>query len=128
MSELDDIIDALKAVAAPNLGARIAARVGPELHKAVAKTLAAGETPESEKWEEKKSGGQAYKNAASRITYQVNGDVVGLVLRGPEVWGHIGARGRPVRRMLPDAGAGIPRSVERAIEAGAAAVFAEVTK
>lgn len=128
MSDLDEMLAALKAIAAPNLGARIAVRVGPELHAAVAKTLEAGQTPEGEAWEPRLAGGRAYKNAAARITFGVEGDVVRLVLHGPEVWGHIGARGRPVRRMLPDAGAEIPRSVARAIEAGARRVFDEVTK
>lgn len=128
MSELDDILTSLRMVASPELGHRIATRVGPELHAAVAATLAAGQTPEGEAWEPKLTGGRAYKNAAARISFGVDGNIVRLVLKGPEVWGHIGARGRPVRRMLPDAGAEIPRSVVRAIEVGAQKVFDEVTK
>ena len=100
----------------------------PELHAAVAKTLEAGQTPEGTAWAPKLSGGRAYKNAASRVSFGVDGDIVRLVLKGPEVWGHIGVRGRPVRQMLPDAGAELPKSVVRAIEAGAQKVLDEVLR
>jgi hypothetical protein len=128
MSELDDILTSLRLVASPEMGHRIAMRVGPELHAAIASTLAAGQSPEGATWAPKLTGGRAYKHAASRITFGVDGNVVRIVLHGPEVWGHLGTRGRPVRQMIPDAGGEIPKSVVRAVEAGAAAVFAEVTK
>lgn len=128
MSEIDDMIASLRLVASPEMGHRIALRVGPELHAAIAATLEAGQSPEGATWAPKLSGGRAYKAAASRITSGVDGNVVRIVLHGPEVWGHLGTRNRPVRQMIPDAGAEIPRSVVRAIESGAAKVFAEVTK
>lgn len=128
LSELDSMIATLRALGSKDVEGAIAARVGPELLAAVQATLAAGTDPEGEPWEPKLNGGRAYKNAAKRVSAAVMGNLVRLTLTGPEVWGQIGVRGRPVRQMLPDAGAGVPRSVSDAISRAAAKVIEDFTK
>ncbi len=125
MIELDRIVTALRALGAADIGAQIAKKAAPLLQAAVLQTLSAGQSPEGVAWAERKAGGRAYAHAASRIETQPHGDLVRMVLKGPEVFGHFGARGMPVRQMLPDAGAKIPASVEKAITDAAKAVIAE---
>ncbi len=128
MIELDQIIGALKALGSKDLGASIAKKAAPYLQAAVLQTLEAGQSPEGKPWEERKAGGRAYANAASKVTTKPIGDLIRMTLTGPEVYGHFGARGMPVRQMLPDAGAAIPASVSDAIAKGAAELLAEVTR
>ncbi len=126
MGELDDMIASLRALGAKDLGARIAKRSEEPLQAAIVGTLEAGTAPDGTPWAgRKKDGARPYANAASRVSTKSSGDVLRMTLKGPEVFGHFGARGMPVRQMLPDAGAAIPEVVSKAIEEGAAAVLAE---
>ena len=124
---LDEIIDSLRALGASDLGARIASKAVAHVEVALKRTLDAGQTPEGEPWVERKKGGRAYANASSRIEVKAHGDLIRVTLRGPEVFGHFGA-GLPVRRMIPEAGAGIPQSISEAITLGARDALKEVTR
>ncbi len=130
MIELDPILNALRELDSKDIGARIAAKAAPLLNEALKKTLAAGESPDGKPWEARKGkkGGRAYANAASRIESKAHGDLVRVTLHGPEVYGHFGARGMPIRQMLPDAGAEVPEIVKAAIVKAASDVLAEVSK
>ncbi len=127
MIELDAIIASLRALGAKDLGATIAKKAAPLLQAAVLQTLAAGTSPEGIVWAEKKTGGRAYVHAASRLTSGAFGNVVRLTLSGPEVYGHFGANGMPVRQMLPEAGGAIPKIVTDAITDAARAVVSDLT-
>lgn len=128
MSGLAEIIAALRALSsADNIENKIAARASETVLAAVKKTAGAGQTPEGKPWAEKKTGGRAYKNAASKLAGAVSGNVVTITLSGPEVFGHFGA-GAPVRQMIPDGSTGIPKTVSDALDKAANEVFAELTK
>ena len=130
MADIDDMLRALKGLAAPkDLEIAIAKKAAITLQEAVTKTLEAGETPEGVAWAPKKDGhGRPYAHAASRIKTTAYGNLVAMVLAGPEVYGNFGARGAPVRRMIPDAGAALPKSVDQALTKAAGQVFDELTK
>ncbi len=123
MGELDLLVVMLRELGGKDAASDIAARASIAINAALLKTLAAGETPEGMAWEPRKEGGRAYANAASRISTASYGNLVRVTLTGPEVYGHFGARGMPVRQMIPDAGAGIPQSVVDAILKAAAQVI-----
>ena len=128
MSALDEMLSALRQLADKDaIETRVAAYAGPELHAAVTATMAAGATSEGKPWAERKAGGRAYANAASKLSYRVDGNLVRLILVGPEVYGHYGA-GMAARPMLPDAGAGMPPSVEGALTRAAYKVWNEVMR
>lgn len=107
---------------------RVAKAAEGTLQASLEHTLAAGQSPEGRAWEPRKAGGRAYANAASRVTTKASGNLLRATLEGPEVYGHFGARGMPVRQMLPDAGAGMPPSVESALESAAEQVFDEALR
>jgi hypothetical protein len=130
-SEIREMIAAAKA--RYGLGAaEIAKLAGPEIEIALRKTAAAGTDPEGRAWTAKKDGGRPLVNAASAISVSVAGPVIRGVLTGPTVFHHYGTGNVPRRRVLPDAGAGIPpgvakvlldvagRSFDKALHGGAA--------
>ncbi len=128
LRELEEMAAALRALGSSDCGARIAAKAAPLLQSALEVTLTAGESPSGQAWAERKAGGRAYTHAGARIAAKSAGDLVYVTLTGPEVYGHFGARGMPVRQMLPDAGATLPASVTKPLNDAASAVFEEVTK
>jgi hypothetical protein len=87
----------------------------------VAKTIAAAETPEGVPWApRRKGGGQVYVNAAGKLRTAAMGNYVRMTLEGVDVYGHFGRTDKQVARpMLPDAGAGMPESVSRALDEAA---------
>ena len=126
---IDEIIKTLRRFAKPEEVERaVAQRAQTTLQEAVAKTLSAGETSEGQVWAERKAGGRAYANAAKRITTRADGNLLTMTLSGPEVCGHLVLKGTVKRQMLPDAGAGIPRSVATALTDAAKDVFERWTK
>ncbi len=128
MSELDTIVGALRELAANDFSARVAAKAAPHVQRALVASLSAGVSPAGKAWEPRAKGGRAYEHAASRISTKSAGDVIRVTLSGPEVYGHYGVHGMPVRQMLPDAGAEIPVILTDAIERGAAEAMREVLK
>jgi hypothetical protein len=128
ISELDELIESLRRIGDSSLPTRIASEAAPRLHASLKKTLGAGQSPEGVAWAPRKEGGQAYQHAAEKITTKAVGDLVQVTLVGPEAYGHYGARGMPVRQMLPDAGAEIPKSVTDAIKEAAKVVLDEATR
>lgn len=128
MSGLDEMMAALRALGkGDEIEKLVAKRASETVLAAVKKTAEAGTTPEGVPWVERKIGGRAYRGAASKLSNAVYGNLLKIVLSGPEVFGHFGAGG-PVRRMLPDAGAGLPKSVSDALELAAEDVFEELVK
>jgi hypothetical protein len=124
--ELDSMLEALRKLADPDVVAeKVAKKAEKTLQAALERTLEAGESPEGAKWAPRKAGGRPYEHAASRIKTVASGNLLRTTLTGPEVFGHFGARGMPVRQMLPDAGAGMPPSVEVALTKAATQVFDE---
>lgn len=128
MSSLQDIIESLNELEKKDIESNVAAKGAPLLQAAVEATLSAGTSPEGAAWAPRKKGGRAYANAASRITTKASGNLIRMTLTGPEVYGHFGVAGMPVRQMIPDAGAGIPASVTDALTKAATQVFEEATK
>ncbi len=120
-TELTRLSAALRGM--PGAGPRIAAATVPHLYTALHATLSAGATPDGAPWAPRKTGGRAYAHAADHIAVKPFGDIVRVTLSGPEVYGQFGARGAPVRRMIPEGGAEIPQIVADAIVKGARDVF-----
>lgn len=121
------MIAALRTVGAQDFGARIAYRAVSYLQAALTASLNAGESPTGAKWAPRKAdGGRTYAHAASHVKVKASGNVLRAILTGPDVFGHFGVRGMPVRQMIPDAGSAIPESVTDAITKGAAQVMREV--
>lgn len=123
---LEEIIASLRKAGSKDIGTAIATKAAVNLEETLKETLAAGESPEGKAWTpRKKDGKRPYVNAASRVKVRSSGDVVRATITGPEVYGHYGVRGMPVRQMLPDAGAAIPESVSSAIVRAARSVLEE---
>lgn len=125
IAALDDLIARLRALAGAQIGARVAAKAVPGVDAALKKTAKAGTTPDGQPWQVKKDGGRPLKNAASKISTEASGNLVIATLTGPEAFHHRGARGAPVRQILPDSGT-IPEGVRKALLEAAEAVFKEV--
>lgn len=122
---LESLVSGLRAVGAKDFGEKIAAESVPEVQKRISDTLAAGETPSGTAWGAKKrDGGRAYPNAASKIDTKSFGNVVRTTLTGNEVYGHFGSAKMQRRQMLPDAGAGLPPEIEKALTIAAEKVLA----
>lgn len=126
---LDDMIAELKSLGATDIEVKVATKGAKRLREALEASLSAGHAPGGLAWAPRKEdGGRAYANAASRLSVKAIGDIIRAEVTGPEVYGHFGARGMPVRQMLPDGSAGMPPEVERALERAADDVFTELTK
>lgn len=129
MTALDSMLKSLRDLADPRrVGEETAKRAAVTMQRALTATLAAGTTPEGHAWKPKKDGGRPYEHAAQHITTAATGTLVVTTLRGPDVFGHKGTNRIPRRQMLPDAGAAIPASVERALTEAARQVFDEAVK
>lgn len=144
MSALDDMIHSLHQLNVKDVEAKVAAKGAETVGVALTATLTAGTSPEGVPWAPRKEGGRAYVNAASRLSTKAYGSLIRATVTGPEVYGHYGAHGThkgdgghpnkknrkpiPARPMLPDAGAGMPLSVEKALTEAARKVFDEATR
>jgi hypothetical protein len=128
-SAFNEILASLRAFGDSEKVARlVAAKAEKTLAASLEKSLAAGTSPEGKPWAPREKGGRAYQAAASRVAVKSYGNLVSAVLSGPEVYGHFGAHGMPERKMLPDAGAGLPKSVSDALILAATQVFDELVE
>lgn len=85
----------------PNVLERVAPEVAGDVQAELTRTLSAGTSPDGQAWAPRKDGGRAYKGAASKLTVTAVGRIIQATIIGPEVWGARGARGAPIRQMLP---------------------------
>ena len=117
MRDLDDLILTLQVLQSKDVEAKIAEKAVPFLRAALLKTLTAGQSADDgSPWEPKKDGGRAYANVASKLTVTSAGSKVRATITGPEAFGQYGGGKRmPVRTLLPDIGANVPKSVTDAI-------------
>lgn len=100
-----------------------------KLRSALTATLAGGAGPDGEAWApRKKEGGRAYAGAASKLRVTSIGPFVKATITGPEVFGHIGARGAPPRPMIPTGGGATPAVVAAAMRESSDEVWAEMTR
>ena len=124
----EELVKALEKLGAKDLGSKIAAKAAPHLEEALKANLSAGVSPEGQAWAPRKeNGGRAYAKAASKLDVKALGDLVKVTVTGPEVYGHFGAGGMPVRKMIPDGGDGVPKVVAEALQKGAEEALEEVT-
>jgi hypothetical protein len=118
MSSLGPLLEMLETLSDPKtVGAEVARRAAKPLALSLDAKLQAGETPEGKPWAPRRAdGGRAYAGAAKALAVKANGNLITATLRGPEVFGHYGGKGREPRPMLPDAGAALPESVSKPLE------------
>lgn len=95
--------------------ADVAKAAGPGVERVLKATASAGTDPEGRSWAPKKDGGRPLVGAAAAISVSIAGPVIRGVLTGPTVFHHFGTGRVPQRRVLPDAGAGIPPEIAAAI-------------
>ena len=92
------------------LSAEAAKEAAPRLEKLVQGTAAAGTDVDGKPWPTKRDGSRALPNAAGAISAVANGMAVIVKLVGAYVF-HNSAKGADRRRILPESGAGIQKSV-----------------
>jgi len=99
-SALDRMIASLRSLS--TLPKDAAAAGAPLVEAELRATAAAGQAPDGTPWApRKKDGGRAMANAANAITVRAVGTTILITLRGPEVYHHFGAAGKPPRRVIP---------------------------
>ena len=128
MTEVDiqTMIDSLRRLASPKFAADVAKEAAAGVLAAVQTTAAAGQTPSGEAWRARKEdGGRALAEASKAITVRVLGTIVQLQLAYPYSIHHYqeGTATRPRRQILPE-GTVLPSTVNEAVQAAAARVFA----
>lgn len=107
---------------APTAAALAAA---PLVAEAIKTTAAAGKAPDGTPWPLKADGSRALVHAADRVSARAEGSAVVVNLEGPEVFHQAGAQGKPVRKVIPDAGE-LPEPVAAAAKAGAEKAIAQI--
>lgn len=125
-AEIDRMVAKCKAIG--EIASTTAKVAAPLVAAAVKETVATGADPTDEKaWKAKKDGGRPLENASNAITFRVLDTVIQLILTGKEVFHHYGARGGalPKRRILPDAGAGIPPKLAALLRKSASKEFSK---
>lgn len=125
MSSLEEMTAALRGL--DELGRRTAAIAAPLLEEKLKATAAAGVSPEGKPWAPRKDGGRPMAHAAARVSVRSFGTVVRVVLEGPEVWHHFGARGATRRPVIPDGGGPVPGIVNAVLEQASDRAFAALT-
>ena len=109
LPQLDDLVSRLKGLA--DFEEEVARVAAPMIQEAVRKRAASGVDAYGKPIAPKKDGSRALANVADNIAVRVVGGVVQIVLTGGAVF-HQHAKGssdsRPQRRVLPDAGDGVP--------------------
>lgn len=125
---LDQMIASLEKLGVSDVEAKLAKAGAIELQKALETSLAAGQTPEGAAWSPTKTGGRAYNNAASKLKVTASGAVIRATVGTPEAYAQFGSKRLPIRQMLPDAGAGMPKSVSDALDRAFDKVMAEALK
>ena len=127
IAQLDAMIARLKALAGPDMPARVAKEAAPLVEAAIKGTAAAGTDPLGRPWQPKKDGGRPLVNAAAHIKTRAVGNLVATTLSGPDVFHHLGSGHSPRRQILPD-GASVPPAVEEAATEGARRVFRAIVE
>lgn len=125
---LEEMAAALGNLTPKAFETEVAKEVAIGLQAAVESTLSKGQTPEGQAWALRKAGGRAYVHASSKLSTKAYGNLVRMTLSGPEVFGHFGFKGAEPRRMIPDAGAGTPESVQKVLNESSQKVFERLTK
>ena len=126
----DAFIAALRLMEGTALEEAIAKEAEVTLQDAVMTTLVAGETPDGKPWAPKRrGGGRAYVDAGHTLVTKSDGAFVRMTISGPDVYGHFGRTGKQVaRRMLPDAGAGMPKEVAAALDLATTRAMEKIVK
>jgi hypothetical protein len=118
---VDEMIAILRGLA--TLPAEAAKAAAPLVDAAIKTTVRAGQDPDGKAWPLKRDGEPALVHAADHIATEARGTVIRATLTGVTTYHHFGAtRGGVKRRVLPDPGT-MPKGVEAALRAGAAAAF-----
>ena len=127
MPGIEDMIAAHRSL--ERLPERVAELAAPLLDAAIKATAAAGTTPDGKAWAPvKASGARSNVHAAEHISTRALGDVVRMVLDGPDVYAHFGKRGiQEPRTIIPLAGGAIPVVVSEAIDKATAQAWSELT-
>lgn len=105
---------------------QVAIEAAPGVLAASQATASAGGRPDGVPWVPKKDGSKPLVDAAKAISVRPIGDVIQIVLTGPEVYHNAGA-GSPRRTIIPRSGNPIPDGVKVAIKEASARVFARAT-
>lgn len=121
------MIARLRAMAGPQVGPRVAERAAPLVDAAIKRSAAAGQSPEGKTWARKKDGGRPMVNAAAHLSTRSYGPRIVVTLTGPDVFHNFGARGQPVRAVLPESGT-IPAAIASALHQAAREVWQEMTR
>lgn len=82
----------------------------------VKRTAEAGTSPTGIPWAQRKEGGRALENAASKISTVVTGRTVHLVLTGPDAIHNYGTKKDPKRQVLPTI---LPQTMAEKLKAAA---------
>jgi hypothetical protein len=100
-AELDKMIATVRAI--PRLCVTAAPEVADAVRTELARTIAAGTSPEGKRWEPRKhDGGRPLENAAAAVHVGAVGSTIYVRLIGPEARHHLGhARGGTVRQVIP---------------------------
>lgn len=118
---LADFIARLRSL--PRLAAEVANEAAPLVERAARANASRGLDPDGQPWAPTKDGKRPLEHAAEALTAKATGTVVELVLVGYHVIHHYGTKRLPARRIVPDAGAGIPKQLADAMREGARRVF-----
>lgn len=105
---------------------RAAAIAAPLLEAAAKKQAASGIDPSGRPWApRKKDGGRALANAAEAVRAEVTGDVVEIVVDGPEYFHQTAKEGgaMPRRQIIPDVGDPLPPTYQAALDEAADEAF-----
>lgn len=107
----------------PRLAEEVAREAAPLVERAARSNAERGLDPEGKPWAPTKDGKRPLQHAAEALTAKATGAIVELVLVGHHVVHHYGTKRMPARRIVPDAGAGVPKHLADAMREGARRVF-----
>lgn len=111
------------------IDAEIAKRAAPRIEAIAKKTAAAGTDPSGNAWKQrKKDGTRPLEHAAERVHAEANGNIVTLVVDGPEYWHQKAApdASLPRRKVIPNVGDEIPVAIRAELDDVMREVLAEL--
>jgi hypothetical protein len=125
---LDQMIDRVRQLGeAPAAVAKLAA---PRVQAVLKASASAGTTPSGQAWAPKKDGSTPLRNAVDAVEVRALGDVVSARLIGTSTGSqqaqavqNYGTKRIPARNILPDRGAGLPKTVAAAVTEAAKDFF-----
>jgi hypothetical protein len=107
VTDLDDIIARVRRM--PELAKRAAPDVARAVEDELARTIAAGTTPDGKPWQATKDGARPLANAANAVAVAAVGTTIHIRVTGPEARHHLGrAKGGVVREIIPTNGIPAP--------------------